>query len=322
MRNNLILGGCGFLGSTLVRRLLADPDTESVIVYDNLSSGTIAHLEEVSCDPRLKILVKDAGNLAALTEAMQLHRPDTVFHLAANPDIARAVTEPDIDFRQGTMLTQNVLEAMRVSGVKRLVYMSGSGVYGDQRDTELNEDSPCEPISTYGASKLASEAMISAYCHMFGMRAWAFRCANIVGPRQTHGVGYDFIHRLWADSTRLRILGDGKQSKSYIHVDDVVDAIFVACAAQADSYETYNVATNDYLTVDEIADMACKELWLDCANVKREYSGGARGWAGDVPVVRFDCSQIKSYGWEAKMTSREAMQAALKSMREAMEAAT
>ena len=169
----------------------------------------------------------DVKDLAALERNMDGH--DTVIHLASNPDIARAAVEPDIDFREGTFLTQQIVEAMRRTRTPNLLYASGSGVYGDLKDFEAQEDfGPLVPVSTYGASKLAGEALIASYCAMFDLRACAFRFGNVVGARQTHGVGFDFIRRLRVQPDRLRILGDGRQSKSYIHVDDVVEAVLLA----------------------------------------------------------------------------------------------
>jgi len=242
---------------------------------------------------------------------------ETVFHLAANPDIAKAVTQPDIDFWEGTYLAQNVLEAMRVNGVGRILYASGSGVYGENAAVAFTESyGPSFPISTYGASKLACEALISAYCHMFGMEGRAFRIANIVGPRQTHGVGYDFVRRLRADPARLRLLGDGTQSKSYIHVDDVLSAIFAVAEKCEGCYDVFNVATDDYITVKEIADIAVAVAGLDPASVQYEFTGGDRGWKGDVPIVRFDASKMKALGWRAARTSGEAVRDAIASMRD------
>ena len=167
------------------------------------------------------------GDLGPLTAAMDGHH--VVIHLASNPDIARAATDPDIDFRQGTCLTNNVLEAMRLSGTMNILYASGSGVYGELGELEASEDhGPLIPISTYAASKLAGETLISAYCYMFELSARVFRFGNVVGPRQTHGVGFDFLRRLLSDPSKLRILGDGTQSKSYIHVHDVVEAVLLA----------------------------------------------------------------------------------------------
>ena len=173
---------------------------------------------------------------------------------------------------------------------------------------------PCIPISTYGASKLACEALIAAYCHMFGITARAFRFANVVGPRQTHGVGYDFVRRLRADPTRLRILGDGSQSKSYIHVEDVLDAVFLADARATAKFDVFNVATGDYITVREIAELAMRVC--ETSGVKFEFTGGDRGWKGDVPIVRFDCTKIRLLGWACRRTSAEAMRDSMAAMRE------
>ena len=178
-------------------------------------------------------------------------------HLAANPDIAKAITQPDIDFWEGTYLTQNVLEAMRQTGAARIFYTSGSGEYGEDSAVDFPESyGPCIPISTYGASKLASESLIAAYCHMFGLVARVFRFANVVGRRQTHGVGYRFHPPAEERFNVLRILGDGTQKKSYVHVDDVLEAIFIVAANAIKPYEVFNVATDDYITVRQIADLA------------------------------------------------------------------
>jgi UDP-glucose 4-epimerase len=261
------------------------------------------------------VVEADIKDLAKITAAMA--GSDTVFHLAANPDIAKAVTQPDIDFWEGTYLAQNMLEAMRVNGVKRLLYMSGSGVYGENAAVAFAENyGPCLPISTYGASKLACEALICAYCHMFGITARAFRFANVVGPRQTHGVGYDFVRRLKKDPTQLRILGDGSQSKSYIHVEDIMNAVFLAAERGQGVYDVYNVATGDYITVKEIADLAVQICQLAPGSVRYDYTGGDRGWKGDVPVVRFDCTKIESLGWKCQRNSAQAMREAMGAMRE------
>jgi UDP-glucose 4-epimerase len=270
-------------------------------------------------DSHLSIVEGDIKNLELLTKAMR--GCDTVFHLAANPDIAKAVQQPDIDFWEGTYLTSNILEAMRVNDVRVMIYTSGSGVYGDVPGVAFHEAyGPCFPISTYGASKLGCEALISSYCHMFGMIARAFRFANVVGPRQTHGVGYDFIRRLLADPAKLRILGDGTQRKSYIHVDDVLSAVSMVLqdAQNAESrsrpFDVYNVATDDYITVTEIADLACEVMSLRSEAVRFEYTGGDRGWKGDVPQVLFDIAKIRALGWTARRSSREAMRASLQAM--------
>jgi len=314
-----ISGGAGFIGSHLVRRLLASAATQRIVVFDNFSSGRHDYLKDLAGDRRLEIVTGDLKQKDDVAAAMQ--GAAAVFHLAANPDIAKAVTQPDIDFWEGTFLTQNVLEGIRVNGVGQLFYTSGSGVYGDRADIAFREDfGPCVPISTYGASKLACEALIASYCHMFGLRARAFRFANVVGPRQTHGVGYDFVRRLKADPTHLRILGDGTQSKSYIHIDDVLDAIATAAdtAAAGPCYDVYNVATGDSITVKEIADLACD--LLGARGVEYEFTGGDRGWKGDVPVVRFDCGKIAALGWKCRRNSALAIRDSLQAMRKEIDA--
>lgn len=301
-----IAGGAGFIGSHFTDRLLADRATEAVTLYDNFSSGREWHYAHHANDHRLHVVRGDVKDIDALTEAMRGH--ETVIHLASNPDIARAVKEPDIDFREGTFLTQQVLEAMRINATPRLLYASGSGVYGDIGEVEANEDySPMLPVSTYGASKLAGEALIASYCAMFDIRASAFRFGNVVGARQTHGVGFDFVRRLLEDPTRLRILGDGSQSKSYIHVSDVVHAVLLAHTWRKKPFEVFNVATGDYITVTQIAELAVEVAGLAPGSVRFEYTGGDRGWKGDVPVVRLNTDRIKSLGWRCKRTSRQAL---------------
>ncbi|HEX9568064.1 MAG TPA: NAD-dependent epimerase/dehydratase family protein [Rhodospirillales bacterium] len=309
----VIVGGAGFIGSHLVDYLLDDKGTRAVTVYDNFSSGRDWHLEHRLGDKRLSVVRADAADRRRLARAIAGH--GAVVHLAANPDIARAATEPAIDFDQGTVLTHNVLESMRTAGCRRILYASGSGVYGDRGDKVVTEDSgPMLPISTYGASKLASEAMISAYCHMFGMTGCAFRMGNVVGARQTHGVGLDFLTKLRANPRRLEILGDGRQSKSYIHVSDAIAAILHVEQHCRKPFQAFNVATGDAITVKEIADEAAASLGLDAAAVECRFTGGSRGWAGDVPVVRLDCRRIRDLGWRCRLGSRRAVRLSLKAL--------
>ena len=313
--NIFVSGGAGFIGSHLVASLLEDAATERVVIFDNFTSGQMSYIEESTRNPRVEVVRADLKDVTAVTSAMK--GCDTVFHLAANPDIAKAVTQPDIDFWEGTYLTQNVLEAMRISGARKILYTSGSGIYGENPAVAFAESyGPCIPISTYGASKLACEGLIAAYCHMFELVGRAFRFANVVGPRQTHGVGYDFVRRLRADPTRLRILGDGSQKKSYIHVEDVLAAIRLGDEKATGKYDMFNVATDDYITVKEIADLAVKVSGLASGETKYEFTGGDRGWKGDVPIVRFDCTKIKALGWKAQRTSAQAVTDSMKAMRE------
>lgn len=301
-----LAGGAGFLGSHFADRLLADPAVERVTLYDNFSSGREWHFEHHLDDDRLAVVRADVKDADTLVAAMDGH--DVVVHLASNPDIARAAVEPAIDFDEGTLLTHRVVEAMRVTSAKRILYASGSGVYGDLGELEADEGwGPLLPISTYGASKLAGEALISSYCFMFGLSGCAFRFGNVVGPRQTHGVGFDFVRSLLAEPGRLRILGDGEQSKSYVHVLDVVDAVLAAHERAQERYAAYNVATGDYITVHEIADLAVECVGRAPEDVRYEFTGGDRGWKGDVPVVRLDIDRILALGWRPTRSSREAL---------------
>jgi len=307
-----LVGGAGFIGSHFTDRLLADPAVAGVTLYDNFSSGREWHYERHTSDPRFRIVRGDVKELDPLIATMSGH--DVVIHLASNPNIARAAIEPDIDFREGTSLTNNVVEAMRRSGVSTILYASGSGVYGDLGLLEVAEDyGPLIPISTYGASKLAGEALISAYCHMFEFTGQAFRFGNVVGPRQTHGVGFDFLHQLLRDPRKLHILGDGTQSKSYIHVHDVVDAVLLAAQASISGFAVFNIAT-DYITVSEIARLAAECAGLGPDRVEYEFAGGNRGWKGDIPVVRLNTTRIRSLGWNCRRGSREALRDSMLAM--------
>lgn len=311
MRKYFIIGGAGFIGSHLVTKLIKENKNISVTVYDNFSSGKYWHLDDVKNSQNLRVIEEDIKNFKNLSESIKNH--DVVYHFASNPDISKAITQPDIDFWEGTYLTNNVLEAMRVNGIKNLIYSSGSGVYGDYGSIDLDENhSPMLPISTYGASKLSCEAMICSYCFMFGINAASFRFANVVGPHQTHGIGYDFVKKLISNPHYLAILGNGTQSKSYIYVTDVLNAMVMVEQNFLSGYSYYNVATSDYITVNDIADIVVDLMNLK--NVEYHYTGGDRGWKGDVPVVRLNSNKIRKIGWKCKHTSREAIIESVKSI--------
>jgi UDP-glucose 4-epimerase len=303
MSRYFVAGGAGFIGSHLTEKLLSRPGDE-VVVFDSFAAGNVSYLSGVADDPRLRVVEADLQEFDRVAEAMA--GVDHVYLFAANPDIAAAVHEPGIDFWQGTYLTHNVIEAMRVNAVPRITYASGSGVYGDRGAEEVDEDfGPLIPVSTYGASKLGCEAMLAAYAHMFGVHAVVFRFANVVGARQTHGVVYDFVRMLRENPGELRIQGDGKQSKSYIQVCDVVEAMTTVEERGWEGFEIFNAGTGDYVTVTEIADLVVERMGL--RDVRCEYAGGERGWKGDVPVVRFRSDKLEARGWRCGHSSIQAL---------------
>ena len=307
-------GGAGFIGSNLVHLLLKDL-TNSITIYDNFITGKLWHLKNNLHNERLNIIKGDIRDIELLEKSIVDH--DIVYHFAANADIASAVQDPSIDFVNGTLLTFNVLEAMRKANIKRIFFTSGSGVYGEVPPEPVSElFEKMIPISTYGASKLSSESMISAYCFMFDFVGTVFRFANIVGPNQTHGVSHDFVKRLKINEKELTIYGDGNQSKPYIHVNDVIKAFILLEKNQSAGYDVFNVGSEDFLTVNEIADIVCEQCNL--IDVKYLYTGGTRGWKGDVPVYRLNTAKIRSIGWNNSKNSKEAVVSSVKSMLENM----
>ncbi|HLB34838.1 MAG: hypothetical protein A3F67_03320 [Verrucomicrobia bacterium RIFCSPHIGHO2_12_FULL_41_10] len=306
----IIIGGAGFIGSCCAARLLEDSQNR-VTIFDNFSSGRHWHLETLLSTQRINIIKNDAQDVNALTEAMHGH--EIVFHFASNPDIAKAATEPTIDFYQGTLLSQNVFEAARLTGVEKIIYASGSGIFGDNPSKVFNEDDfSSTPTSTYAASKAAGETLLSAYSSMFGLHGISYRFANVVGPHQTHGVAFDFINRLRKNPHTLSVLGDGTQTKSYIHVDDIVTALLYFKDAFPAPYNYFNLTTDDTLTVKQIAELVISEMGLQ--DVVVQYGSADRGWSGDVPRIRFTASKMKAYGWCPQRNALEAMRASIRGM--------
>jgi UDP-glucose 4-epimerase len=302
----LVIGGAGFIGSNLVRRLLYD-EKNQVTVYDNLSSGKVS---VIPSSDRLEFIKGDVLDFPHLKAVMPDH--DIVFHLSTNPDTARGLVETDLDLKQGTIGTYNVLESMRITNVKTIVFPSGSGVYGEVGNRLVAEDyGPLFPISMYGATKLASEAMISCFSHAFEMKGYIFRLGNVIGDRLTHGVIFDFIRKLKRDPTKLQVLGSGYQTKPYIHVNDVLDAMFLALQKAKDSVNLYNVATDDWPNVRWIAQTVIREMELRDTHI--QYTENDRGWKGDVPLIKLDTTKLKKLGWKCKLSSKEAIISAIRS---------
>jgi UDP-glucose 4-epimerase len=299
---DLVTGGAGFIGSHLVDSLVAQG--KSVRVLDNFSSGREEFLAHHKSTTNVEIFRADLLDPESVKNAMQ--GINTVHHLAANPDIRLGTEVTDTDLRQGTVATYNVLEAMRCEGVSRISFASSSAIYGEASIMPTPETyGPVKPISLYGASKLASEALITAWCGTFGAKAWVHRFANIVGPRGTHGVIFDFIHKLKNDPTRLEVLGNGLQEKSYMSAEDCVRAMVHLVGNTSEDVNLYNLGTGDTCSVRRIAEIVVEESGLEGVSI--EYTGGDRGWAGDVPKTSLDVEYLLSTGFVPEMQSEAAI---------------
>jgi UDP-glucose 4-epimerase len=298
----LVTGAAGFIGSTLADRLLQDG--HRVIGYDNLSTGRIEFLQNARKSADFTLVEGDILDLPELKHAM--NGVDTVFHLAANADVRRGPDHPRKDLEQNTIGTANVLEAMQVCGVRRIAFSSTGSVYGEPDVFPTPETAPF-PVQTslYGASKLSAEGMIAAYCEAFGMQGWIFRFVSILGERYTHGHLFDFYKQLTTHPETLRVLGNGKQRKSYLYVQDCVDAILTALTQAAGRVNILNLGTDEYCTVDQSIGWITGRLGL---NPAREYAGGDRGWIGDSPFIFLDCARMRSLGWQPRLTIGQAVE--------------
>lgn len=302
--NVLVAGGAGFIGSHLIDSLLKEGHT--VVCADKLIMGdqNIAHLKN---NPAFKFYDYELADQELVNQIFAENKIDAVYHLAANSDIQKGGKEPSIDFNDTFLTTRALLEGMRKAGVKKMFFASTSAVYGEMLDVELTETTGgLMPVSYYGGAKLASEAVISSYVSMCDMGAVIFRFPNVIGPRLTHGVIFDFIKKLQKNPHELEILGDGTQCKPYIYVYDLVDAIVRLTKEFNPGEIVYNLSVNsEGTTVTRIAEIVAEELGL--SNVKFAYTGGDRGWKGDVPRFKYDISKVLATGWEPKHTSDEAV---------------
>ncbi len=296
-----VTGAAGFIGSTLVDRLLADG--HDVVGYDNFSTGLDAFLSDASRSAAFRLVRGDTLEPERLTAAMA--GATTVFHLAANADVRFGTDHPRKDLEQNTIATFNVLEAMRANGVSSIVFASTGSIYGEAPVIPTPEDAPF-PVQTslYGASKLACEGLIAAYCEGFDMRAWIFRFVSILGERYTHGHVFDFYRSLRQDPSRLRVLGDGRQRKSYLYVQDCIDAILVALARADRKVNILNLGTDEYCDVNQSIGWICGHLGVAPA---LDYTGGDRGWIGDNPFIFLDTARIRGLGWRPTLTIRESV---------------
>jgi len=310
MAKIFVTGGAGFIGSSLCGFLLEGG--HEVTACDNLLLGRKEFLSPYVANPRFRFIEADLLDRDRLCREMAGHT--LVFHLAANSDISRGARQTDLDLRIGTFATHHVLEAMRLNGVGEIVFASSSAVYGDSpRVVPTPEDyGPLFPISFYGASKLACEGLISAFCHTCGMRAWIFRYANIIGPNGTHGAAFDFVMRLKKDPSRLTVLGDGRQAKPYLHVTDCVAGMWFGYTRAREAVNCFNLGVEGATPVREIAEAAVREAGL--AGTPIEYTGGERGWRGDVPRVELDGRKLAALGWKASRSSGEAVSLGVKEL--------
>jgi UDP-glucose 4-epimerase len=305
---DVVTGGAGFIGSHLVDTLVAQGN--EVLVIDSLVAGrkeTIArHIDACSIRFEQKDLLLDGWQDS-------IKGADRLFHLAADPDVRQSAVNPDPTMQNNIMATYRVLEAIRIHKVPELVFTSTSTVYGDALVIPTPESyTPLEPISVYGASKLACEALISAYSHSFGMMAHIFRFANIIGSRSGHGVLTDFIRKLEKNPAELEILGDGKQSKSYLEVHECIAAMLYATGKARGTVNTFNIGSEDWIDVKSIAEIVCEEMHL--AGTKFRFTGGERGWVGDVPKMQLSINRIKGLRWKPQTGSRESVRIAVRDM--------
>jgi UDP-glucose 4-epimerase len=310
MMKILVTGGAGFIGSHLVDRFVEEGF--GVKIIDNLSSGRLENLAQYRGDSRVEVVM---GDLKKMEDAIKaVDGVDVVFHFAANPEVRVSTINPEVHFNENVMATFNLLEAMRRRDVKEFVFASSSSVYGEPEQIPVSEDAPIRPVSVYGASKAACENLIHAYVKLYGIKAVILRYANVVGPRLRHGVVWDLINKLRKNPNELEILGDGKQVRSYIYIDDTIEATITAWRKSLSNFNVYNVASEDWLTVDEVADEVIKAMGL--LSVKKVYKPLLHGvgWPGDVKRIALRIDRLKTLGFTPRFSSRDAVRLTIKSL--------
>lgn len=296
-----VTGGAGFIGSNLTDRLLADG--HEVVVFDNFSTGQHAFLENARANDKLRVTQGDTLDRRGLVTAMRGY--DTVFHIAANADVRYGLEHPFRDLEQNTVATFNVLDAMRENGITRIAFCSTGSIYGEPTVFPTPEDAPF-PIQTsiYGASKSGAEGFITAYSEGFGTQVFIFRFVSILGERYTHGHVFDFVKSLRQYPAKLRVLGNGKQRKSYLYVKDCVDAMLHAMRTSNERVNIFNVGTDEYCEVTDSISWITQRMGV---TPELEFTGGDRGWVGDSPFIFLDCSRLRATGWRPTLTIREAV---------------
>jgi UDP-glucose 4-epimerase len=305
LTNFLVTGGAGFVGSNLVKHLVKN--NYKVTVFDKVDKVRAVRLKPIINNIAYEVLdVKSLENLKKRFDDF-----DAVAHFSASADIALGKSDTKIDFEEGIMTTFNVLEAMKESKCKKIIFPSSSTIYGNFTKIPTPEDAGLLfPTSLYGAAKLASEALISAYCSLFGIKSWIFRFGNVVGEDMTRGVIMDFIKKLKVNPHKLEILGDGNQEKDFIYVDDCVEAMMFAFNNSSETVNVFNLGTGMTTSVNKIANMVAKEMKL--SKIEHTFTGGKSGWIGDAPLVLYDISKIKKLGWKPRLSSDEAVKLAIR----------
>jgi len=300
--NYFITGGAGFIGSSLADELAKDPANQ-VTIYDNMSTGFTEFLEDLEHKDNVKIVVGDVLDEKKLNEAIKGN--EFVFHLSANADVRFGLDHPKRDLEQNTIATHNVLEAMRLSGISKIAFSSTGSVYGEAPVIPTPEDCPF-PIQTslYASSKLAGEALISSYCEGFGFTGYIFRFVSILGERYTHGHVFDFYRQLMKNPNELKVLGNGKQRKSYLYIHDCISAILTVINKATDAVNIYNLGTDEYCEVNNSIAWMSEYMGID---PKLTYTGGERGWIGDNPFIFLDCKKLKDLGWKAELSIKESV---------------
>ncbi len=301
----LVTGGAGFIGSHLVDRLLEEG--YQVVAVDNLSWGTLDNLAHLKDNPNFKFIKEDISERLAVDRLLGEERPDVIFHMVAHAEIRSSAEDHYVDLEQNLIPTIHILEAMVKHDIPHFVFASTSAVYGEAALKPTPEEYSPIQTSLYGASKYAAEAFAQAFTQLGNISVWSFRFSNVVGERARRGVIWDFVHKLKANPHILEILGNGKQTKEYIHVSDCVEAMLIGYKRSSSKVNTFNVATDETKTVDQVADIIIDELGLKSSEVKRVYTGGERGWIGDNPVVVLDASRIKALGWRPRVSADEAI---------------
>jgi UDP-glucose 4-epimerase len=304
----LVTGAAGFIASNLIPRLLARGD--EVYGVDNFFLGKRAYVVK---HDRFHFHEFDLLDLDRLVKLFESAEPDLVWHLAANSDISYGTKYTDFDLKGGTLATYNILEGMRRTGAKEIVFSSSGAVYGEPAIMPTPENyGPILPISLYAASKVACEGLITAFTHNYDMRCWIFRFGNIVGPNPTHGVIHDFVLRLRENPRELVVLGDGTQSKPYVYVDDCIEGMEFGYRNAHDSMNYYNLAVDDQTSVTEIAEWTIEAMGIKRQSINVKYTGGPRGWKGDVAQVKLDTKRMRQLGWRPKLSSKESVKRTIK----------